>query len=567
MLPEKQNAKMKNSVLFAVLGLFISASVLGQDCDLADKKAVQRLMKDITYLASDELEGRHPGTEGERKARVYIANRFEDMGLEPMGTDGYFQRFTYEGNVDIVNQRLVLNGKEQSPGKDFYPVKYSAAKGTANGELIYVGYGIIAQDLQYDDYANLSAKQLKGKVFVMDISSPDGIHPHSKYISYHSLEQRIETAVRKGAVGVVLIQSNQPAEKPESTFKGLSGSKIPVVFSEKISAEMLEIASVEAEIMVELNEVDIEAHNVIGFLDNGADKTIIIGAHYDHLGYGGEGSRYTGGPAIHNGADDNASGVAGILELAYLLKNKKAPKYANFLFIAFSAEEKGLLGSKYFTEYPTIDLNSMYFMLNYDMIGHMEENAFTINGVGTSPQWTENLSAITCESIKYVTTESGIGPSDHTSFYLKNIPSIHFFTGAHEHYHKPSDDVEIIVPEGAVKIVNFSYRLISELSDDQMTFSKTKQEESMRAPKFSVTLGVMPDYAFSGNGMKIDGIIDDRPAQKAGMQVGDIVIRLGDVPVSDMRGYMNALSSFEKGQRVEALVIRNGEEVVLTVQF
>jgi len=558
---------MKNSVLIVVLSLFISNLTIGQTCDVADKKAVQRLMSDIEYLASDELEGRHPGTEGERKARIFIAERYSELGLDPMGTDGYFQHFTFEGNVKINTQSLVLNGKEQTPEKDFYAVKHSVSKGKASGSLVYVGYGIAARDLDYNDYDELDSKELEGKIFVMDISSPDGIHPHSKYISYHSLDQRIETAFRKGAAGVILIQSEQPAEKPEDTFKGITGRKIPVVFSEKITADMLSIATIEATIEVDMEEVAVEAHNVIGFMDNGAEKTIVIGAHYDHLGYGGEGSRYTGGPAIHNGADDNASGVAGILELAYLLNGKKAPKYANFLFIAFSAEEKGLLGSKYFTANPTIDLNTVMAMMNYDMIGHMEENAFTVNGVGTSPQWTTNMSDIQCKTVEYTTTESGIGPSDHTSFYLKDIPSIHFFTGAHEHYHKPSDDVEIIVPEGAIKIVNFSYQLIGELADDQMEFTATKQEESMRAPKFSVTLGVMPDYAFSGKGMKIDGIIDDRPAQKAGMEVGDIVIRLGEIPVNDMRGYMTALSSFEKGQKVDAVVLRNGEEIVLTVQF
>ena len=558
---------MKNSILIAVVGLFISTLSVAQSCDVAEKKAVQRLMKDITFLASDELEGRHPGTEGERKARIYIANRYEELGLDPMGTDGYFQNFTFKGAVQINSQSLTLNGKEQKAGSDFYTVKHSSPKGMATGQLVDVGYGIEARDLNHNDYADYSTKELTGRIFVMDISSPDGIHPHSKYIAYHSLDQRIETAVRKGAAGVILIHGDEPAEKPEDTFKGITGAKIPVVFSHKITADMLAIADIEAHIAVDMNEVKIEAHNVIGFMDNGAEQTIVIGAHYDHLGYGGEGSRYTGGPAIHNGADDNASGVAGILELAYLLKQKKAPKYANFLFIAFSAEEKGLLGSKYYTANPTIDLNSVVAMMNYDMIGHMEENAFTVNGVGTSPQWTSNMSDISCKTIEYTTTESGIGPSDHTSFYLADIPAIHFFTGAHEHYHKPTDDVEIIVPEGAIKIVNFSYQLIGELADDELEFTATKQEESMRAPKFSVTLGVMPDYAFSGKGMKIDGVIDDRPAQKAGMEVGDIVVRLGDIPVNDMRGYMTALSSFEKGQKVEAVVLRDGVEVVLTVQF
>lgn len=312
--------------------------------------------------------------------------------------------------------------------------------------------------------------------------------------------------------------------------------------------------------------------NVIAFLDNGAEYTIILGAHFDHLGEGNhqEGSLYAGDePRIHNGADDNASGTAVIMMLAEELKSRKDLTNNNYLFIAFSGEEKGLFGSSYFSKNSTISLDQVNYMINLDMVGrYREEKGLAINGTGTSPIWDDRIKKVNKQDITIVSDPSGIGPSDHTSFYLKDIPVLHFFTGQHEDYHKPSDDIEKVNFEGMIMISNFIKDLIASLNwEGKLEFNETKQENSTKAPKFSVTLGVMPDYMYSGEGMKIDGIIDDRPGQKAGLKSGDIVNKLGKVEVTDMQSYMKALGSFSKGDLAPIEVLRDGKKQKLEVQF
>lgn len=308
--------------------------------------------------------------------------------------------------------------------------------------------------------------------------------------------------------------------------------------------------------------------NVTGWIDNGAPTTVIIGAHYDHLGMGMPGtSLYVGDPAVHNGADDNASGVAALLYLADYLKNSGAKKN-NYLFLAFSGEELGLYGSKKFVENPPIDLKKANYMLNMDMVGRLnEEKVLAVNGAGTSPLWKETLDKIAIGGIKVKTTDSGIGPSDHTSFYLQDIPVLHFFTGQHADYHKPSDDSELINYEGLYDVSRFIARLV-ELLDDKgkIEFTKTKDEQQ-EAASFKVTLGVMPDYVFDGEGMRIDAVLDDRPAQKAGLEKGDVVIQLGEVKVKNIYDYMEGLSKFQKGEKTKVTVKRKNEIIEREVEF
>lgn len=305
--------------------------------------------------------------------------------------------------------------------------------------------------------------------------------------------------------------------------------------------------------------------NVIGFMDNKATKTIIIGAHYDHLGMGGEGSLYREGEAIHNGADDNASGVAILLKLADTLQ--KVNTNNNYLFMAFSGEEMGLLGSNFFAKNPTIDLSTANYMLNMDMVGRLrEDKTLSISGTGTAPIWNQVLNTNNTD-FKLVLNESGVGPSDHTSFYLQDIPVLHFFTGQHEDYHKPSDDAEKLNYQGMQLITNYIFNVISDLDKgEKLAFRKTKNE-SEEVPRFKVALGVVPDYLFDGKGMRIDGVSEDRPAQKAGLQKGDIVIQLGDSTVVDMMSYMRALSTFEEGNSTKVVVDRNGEKVEAEISF
>jgi Zn-dependent M28 family amino/carboxypeptidase len=306
--------------------------------------------------------------------------------------------------------------------------------------------------------------------------------------------------------------------------------------------------------------------NVIGFIDNNAEHTIIIGAHYDHLGYGAEGSLYRGdAKEIHNGADDNASGVAVLLNLAKKLKKKN--KGNNYLFIAFSGEEMGLLGSNYFTKKPTIDLSKANYMLNMDMVGRLkEDNTLAVYGVGTSPILKQVVKANNSK-FKIIENESGVGPSDHTSFYNSDIPVLHFFTGQHEDYHKPGDDTEKLNYEGMEIISTYIFDIISDLDNNgKLPFRKTKNE-SEDVPRFKVGLGVIPDYLFDGKGMRIDGISEEKPAQKAGLQKGDIVIKLGDSLVTDMMSYMRALSSFDTGDKTKVTVKRGEDEVEADIEF
>ncbi|MDO6595815.1 M28 family peptidase [Oceanihabitans sp. 2_MG-2023] len=305
--------------------------------------------------------------------------------------------------------------------------------------------------------------------------------------------------------------------------------------------------------------------NVVAYIDNKAENTVIIGAHYDHLGYGAEGSLYRGEKAIHNGADDNASGVAVLLNLAKRLM--KGNINNNYLFITFSGEEMGLLGSNYFVKNPTIDTKKANYMINMDMVGRLKKDStLAVYGVGTSPIFKQTLKANN-NRFKLVQKESGVGPSDHTSFYNADIPVLHFFTGQHEDYHKPSDDTERLHFNGMQVISNYIYEIVSDLDNNgKLPFRKTKNE-SEDVPRFKVGLGVIPDYLYDGKGMRIDGISEEKPAQKAGLQKGDVVIKLGDIDVIDMKTYMMGLSKFEKGDTTKVVVERNGKEVEAEIQF
>ncbi|GFZ89943.1 aminopeptidase [Aquaticitalea lipolytica] len=393
-------------------------------CKNNSTKAIT-IKEDIAVLASDAYEGRETGTKGEQEAAEYISKRFKDLGLEPKGTNGFFQTFSFKPKTDPHSE---------------------------------VSYVIMAED---------------------------------------------------------------------STITGT---------------------------------------NILGFINNNAEQTIIIGAHYDHLGFGSEGSLYRGKEkAIHNGADDNASGVAVMLDLISKLKN--ANKSNNYLFMAFSGEEMGLLGSNYFVKNPTIDIKKANYMINMDMVGRLKaDSTLAVYGVGTSPRFKQSLMANNTR-FKLIEKESGVGPSDHTSFYLSDIPVLHFFTGQHEDYHKPGDDSDKLNYEGMEAISNYIFDVISDLDKaGKLQFRKTKNE-SEETPRFKVGLGVIPDYMFDGKGMRIDGVSEDKPAQKAGLQKGDIVIKLGDSTIVDMMSYMRALSVFNEGDSTKVIVDRNGKQIEVDLKF
>ena len=310
----------------------------------------------------------------------------------------------------------------------------------------------------------------------------------------------------------------------------------------------------------------ITGRNVIGYVNNNAENTIVIGAHFDHLGYGGEGSLYRDSiKSIHNGADDNASGTSIMLDLARKLKSVNTNN--NYLFMAFSGEEMGLLGSNYFVKNPTIGTKTISYMINMDMVGRLKKDStLAVYGTGTSPIFKQVLTSHN-DKFKLIENESGVGPSDHTSFYLADIPVLHFFTGQHSDYHKPGDDSDKINYDGMSMISEFIFDLISDLDDNgKLAFRKTKNE-SESTPRFKVGMGVVPDYLFDGEGMRIDGISEGKPAQNAGLKKGDIVIQLGDSLVTNMISYMKALSIFDKGDKTKVVVNRNGKNVKAEIQF
>lgn len=310
--------------------------------------------------------------------------------------------------------------------------------------------------------------------------------------------------------------------------------------------------------------------NVVAFLDNEAENTVVIGAHYDHLGYGISGSRHTGESAVHNGADDNASGVAAMLYVAEQLKSMSNTKANNYLFIAFSGEELGLIGSKKYVESPTVDLGAVNYMLNMDMVGRLnEEKTIAVAGVGTSPSWNTILEKIKVGGIKTSTTESGVGPSDHTSFYLEDIPVLHLFTGQHNEYHKPDDDSELVNFRGLMATSDFLLAIIKKANTlERLEFTATKNEsEGRKSASYKVSLGVMPDYVFGGKGLRVDSVIEDRPGHNAGIKAKDVIIKMGDLDVDDIYGYMEGLAQYKKGDSCDVIVKRGDKEVMLKVTF
>lgn len=309
--------------------------------------------------------------------------------------------------------------------------------------------------------------------------------------------------------------------------------------------------------------INVSGKNVIGFLDNDKEYTIVIGAHYDHLGLGVEGSLHDKVGVIHNGADDNASGVAILLDLVKNLKETDQ----NFLFIAFSGEEKGLWGSNYFVKNATIDLDKVSMMINMDMVGMLDSNKrLAVHGVGTSPSFVEVVNGVKGHDFKIKMDSSGTGPSDHTSFYNDSIPVLHFFTGQHKHYHKPSDDIENLNYNGMVEVRNFILKILIKLDNNKLEFIKTK-DRLTKSKDFKVTLGVMPDYLYDGEGLKIDGVKEGRPADKAGIIQGDIIVELNGEKIESMHDYMDAISKDLKGKKVVAVVLRGEQRLRMEISF
>lgn len=548
------------SALFGILLLAGCSS--SKNAAKTDTQLTDNLKAHIQYLADDKLEGRRTGTRGEELAMEYISNQFKEIGLLPKGTEYYPQTFIVNDGkkIDSITS-FTINDNKLELGKDFFPFPFSP---DASIEALPA---ISVQEADMPWFFDLKETLEENKS-----------NPHFDLPAY--VRTNAKKAKERGAAAVILYNSSAIEDKlafdPKDRSEQLS---IAVVYVAKEAATKYftdKSATLNIKLRTGISEKTRRGYNVIGYIDNNAPTTVILGAHYDHLGFGEDGnSRHTSHePAIHNGADDNASGTAALIELARKLKTSKATKN-NYLFIAFSGEELGLYGSKYFTEHPTIDLKTANYMINMDMVGRLSDSTkvVTIGGYGTSPTWGEYFTPkaiphVKMDPLNYKTDSSGTGPSDHTSFYRKDIPVLFYFTGLHTDYHKPSDDADKINYGGEQIIVNHIYSLIESLNDkSKLVFTKTRETQTTTSARFSVSMGIMPDYTFAGSGVKADGVSEGKPAQKAGLKAGDIVLQIGEYNTASLESYMQTLGKFKKGDKVKVKFKRGEETLETTVEF
>jgi hypothetical protein len=581
-----------------------------------------RLRADVSFLADDARDGRAPGTPGIEAAADHIAAAFKAAGLKPAaGADGYFQRFTLEGTPRLSTplelrvegpdgKRLTADAKTE-----FRPLAIGTGGTLKNVPLVFAGYGITAKNeskkLDYDDY---SCIDVKGKAVLLLRREPQQKQDDSPFdgtrdSKYATFRHKATNAFQHGAVAVLLVNDTSEVREGKENLLNFTdagpepNSSIPFVtlsreFTDRLlkDAKQPSLADLEKQIdsdlkprSTELNgwnvfaEVNIErkpieTKNVVGVLEGigpHADETIVVGAHYDHLGHGGlfSGSLAFLSKDIHNGADDNASGTAMVLEMARRLGQRADPLPRRVVFIAFSGEERGLLGSKHYVEHPLYPLDSTVAMANFDMVGRLNDKSeLTVYGTGTSPGFKELIEALGNSSdfvIKKVA--EGLGPSDQQSFYLKNIPVLFLFTGTHRDYHRPSDDIDRINFAGMARIADYAELLLLDLArrPKRPEFARVKGGgEGHGDPgrvSISVYLGSIPDYDDSVKGVKLSGVREGSPAEKGGLKEGDIIIGFGGKPVSTIYDYTESLGRYKPGDTVDVLVQRNGKETTLKV--
>jgi len=531
---------------------------LSQKLKKADKISRDNLEAHVRYLADDRLEGRRAGSPGEKLAMEYISDKFKSAGLLPKGNDGYYQEFEINEGLQINDgTTFSINDVTLEAGKDYFPFPYSARKS------IEASPAIAIQEADMPWFVDLE-----------DILDENKQNPHFDLNDY--IKKNAQKAYDRAATAVVIYNTSADADNLSFNPKDRSETlPLPVIYVNKDAATKYfsdATATLNIKLKVDIGEKKREGHNVVGYIDNGAPTTVVLGAHFDHLGYGEDGNSMlrTGEKLIHNGADDNASGTAALIELARILKTSKS-KNNNYLFIAFSGEELGLYGSKYFTEHPTVALATINYMINMDMVGRFNDStkSLAVGGFGTSPAWATVIKPNE-KKLPFVIKidSSGSGPSDHTSFYRKDIPVLFFFTGQHKDYHRPTDDAERINYDGELLIVNYINNLIGSLNkqNQRLAFLKTRESQLSMAP-FKVTLGIMPDYTFSGSGVRADGVTEGRPASKAGLKAGDVIVKLGETVVTSMESYMQALNRLNKGEKTKVVYKRGEETIESDIQF
>lgn len=536
-------------ILFALL-CCLTCSALAQRTK-SDRRIVSVLKADIEFLAADSLEGRQTGADGEKKAVDFIIKRYESLKIAPY-KEQYRHPFSFIYGKEIGNNTLIfLNGEALRVPDQGFPLPFSA-------NTVRKIRSEVLPDVREH-----------GNIWLLNLYADEDEAKNPHYDWERSIYEKALDAKNQGAKGVVFFDGFNSKYSPSfQPFSERENLEIPVFFL-KYQAFIQYVQNhsegVDIDLVVNVRKREISATNVAAFIDNHVAETVVIGAHYDHLGFGEDGnSTYTGKDRlVHNGADDNASGTAGLLSLAEWIRNKKLRNY-NYLFVHFSGEELGLYGSKAFVRQLADDTDRIAYMINMDMIGRLNDSthALTLGGIGTSPAW-EHFTTKPPKEFKLIIDSSGVGPSDHTSFYNVGIPVLFFFTGLHTDYHKPTDDADRINFAGAFRVLQFVRQIVQTMDKaPRPAFTKTKQQNIGKV-KFKVTLGVMPDYSFQEGGLRVDGVIDGRPAAKAGLAAGDIIVQMGEYKVQGIQTYMEALSKLQAGDTIDVTVLRGGKQIVL----
>ena len=585
-------------VVFVLALIFFASCVQKYNPEIT----VKDIKTNIEYLASDSLEGRKTGEPGNLLAAEFIRTKFENAGLEMMYDNG-FQKFKLVTSAEIGDgNSLTVNGDSFEVEKEFLPYAFSANIKVDAG-VVFAGYGLeVDKDtVKWNDFEK---ENVEGSWILALQGDPDMEDPQSPFVEFSTERSKALTASDKKAAGLILVAGPSFNEKDElsSLFfdKNSSRYSIPVIQVTRTVADKIlagtgkTIASLEQEILekkspisqkttakvaanINMIQKETETQNVAAVLsgndENLKNEYIVVGAHFDHLGKGGpgSGSRAVDTVAVHNGADDNASGVATIIELAEKMASEKKNK-RSIIFATFSAEEMGLVGSKAFTAKPPVSIDKIVAMFNFDMVGRLDTatNALSIGGTKTAKE-TEGILNNLNPGFNLAFSEEGVGPSDHASFYLQNIPVFFLSTGAHPDYHTPMDDADRINYEGEKKIINYGLALISEVAnrDSVLTFQEAGAKfQRSRGGRYKVTLGIMPDYAgMEKRGLRIDAVTKDKPAYKGGMLKGDIITAIDGKKVGNIYDYMSRLQTLEAGKTISVDIIRDDKDMVLIIQL
>ncbi len=592
------------SFTFGLFFIFQTAAAVQADKGGLNEIEIEGLKDHLEYLASDELKGRYPGTEGCKMAADHIRNSFREAGLKPLG-ENYFQYFDVVTNVKAgANNRLEFDDFQGIVDQDFVPYSFSNNT-TLSAEIVFAGYGFDIENdsINWHDYKNID---VSGKWVMLLRGDPDMHEQNSPFIPHSGERTKVLTAKDKGAAGVIFVTGVE-MEKEDNLVsmyydKSSASSGLPVInVKRSVANKLLSSANKRVEELEKaLNEsrkphsfkistkltvtTDVvrekaRTQNVVGLLEGSEptlkDKYVVLGAHYDHLGMGGEGSgsRAPDTVAVHNGADDNASGTTALIEIAEKLSSMNEGFGRSIVFIAFGAEEMGILGSKYFTKNPLIDLKKVEAMVNMDMLGRLnEDNEIMLGGTGTSKEADSLLGMlIDPTGIKYSSSEAGFGPSDHAAFYAEDIPVFFISSGPHQDYHTPQDDYDKIDYPGLKQLSDLTADLVFELADrdDKLTFQQAgPKSRGKYGRRFKVTLGIMPDITGSNdNGLRVDGVRKNGPADMGGMKKGDVIVALNGEPVKNIYEYMHRLKKLEKGMTITVDVMRDGKKKVLIVQL